>query len=275
MNQPDLGILIADLRKKQGLTQEELVELCNINVRTIQRIEAGEVNPRSYTIKNILEALGTSIDDVFKEDKGGSENMDHEKADDHLSINQAEGIYLSAAVAGIIHLFLSTLITVFSIADSMEAEKVVSSLVYTIFSISDFLVLGWFYFSLYTYGVQYLSKLFAYSCLIFIIANLFIGIWDVIGYASSSPNDSWEALIIAVPATFLYGLCYLFMGIGLFIERKRAGDMVKWTGILGIIGGFGFMTVLLFPIGIIGTLSFEILLVVMLFNLLNKKASIN
>ena len=47
MDQPGLGILIADLRKRQGLTQEDLVERCNINVRTIQRIEAGEVNPRS------------------------------------------------------------------------------------------------------------------------------------------------------------------------------------------------------------------------------------
>ncbi|OUS19152.1 transcriptional regulator, partial [Nonlabens dokdonensis] len=37
MNQPELGNYIAQLRKEQGLTQEELVEKCNINVRTIQR----------------------------------------------------------------------------------------------------------------------------------------------------------------------------------------------------------------------------------------------
>ena|GEM_PF-6842513 len=35
--------------------------MCYINVRTIQRIEAGEVPPRSYTLKNILEALGVNI----------------------------------------------------------------------------------------------------------------------------------------------------------------------------------------------------------------------
>ena len=58
MKQPELGKRILELRKGKGLTQEELVEQCNINVRTIQRIEAGEVNPRSYTVKLILEVLG-------------------------------------------------------------------------------------------------------------------------------------------------------------------------------------------------------------------------
>ncbi|MEX2592117.1 MAG: helix-turn-helix domain-containing protein [Anditalea sp.] len=58
MKQPHLGQKILELRKAKGFTQEELVEKCNLNVRTIQRIEAGEVTPRSYTIKTIFEALG-------------------------------------------------------------------------------------------------------------------------------------------------------------------------------------------------------------------------
>ena len=57
MKQPALGKKIFDLRKQKGLTQEELVEKCNISVRTIQRIEAGETTPRSFTVKTILEAL--------------------------------------------------------------------------------------------------------------------------------------------------------------------------------------------------------------------------
>ncbi|MFT5762151.1 MAG: transcriptional regulator with XRE-family HTH domain, partial [Polaribacter sp.] len=66
MKQPELGKRISELRKGKGLTQEELVEQCNINVRTIQRIESGEVNPRSYTVKLILEVLGV---DYFKEEQ--------------------------------------------------------------------------------------------------------------------------------------------------------------------------------------------------------------
>ena len=63
MNQPDLGKKIAELRKAKGLTQEELVEKCNLNVRTLQRIEAGEVSPRSYTIRVIFSALDYNIYD--------------------------------------------------------------------------------------------------------------------------------------------------------------------------------------------------------------------
>ncbi|MFT6854039.1 MAG: transcriptional regulator with XRE-family HTH domain, partial [Cyclobacteriaceae bacterium] len=67
MKQPELGKKIADLRQDQGLTQEELVEKCNINVRTIQRIEAGEVQPRSYTLKTILSALSSDLSEWEEE----------------------------------------------------------------------------------------------------------------------------------------------------------------------------------------------------------------
>src|SRR5688572_5600514 len=62
MKQPELGRKITELRKSKGWTQEELVEKCNVSVRTIQRIESGEVTPRSYTTKTILAALGYDLD---------------------------------------------------------------------------------------------------------------------------------------------------------------------------------------------------------------------
>jgi transcriptional regulator with XRE-family HTH domain len=63
MKQPELGKKIADLRKAQGLTQEELVERCNLSVRTLQRIESGEVEPRSHTIRVIFAALDYKVYD--------------------------------------------------------------------------------------------------------------------------------------------------------------------------------------------------------------------
>lgn len=65
MKQPELGKTIIELRKQKRLTQEELVEKCNITVRTIQRIEAGETTPRSYTIKTILNAMGFVLRPYF------------------------------------------------------------------------------------------------------------------------------------------------------------------------------------------------------------------
>ncbi len=65
IQQPELGKKIAEYRKAKGLTQEELVELCNLNVRTLQRIESGEVMPRAYTLKLIVEALELNIENSF------------------------------------------------------------------------------------------------------------------------------------------------------------------------------------------------------------------
>ncbi len=64
MVQPNLGKKIVELRKAQGLTQKELVDKCNLNIRTIQRIESGEVTPRGYTLKLILTTLNYQGEDL-------------------------------------------------------------------------------------------------------------------------------------------------------------------------------------------------------------------
>src|SRR5690554_7290918 len=82
MKQPELGHKILELRKAKGFTQEELVERCNINVRTIQRIEAGEVTPRSYTIKSIMDALEYDFSSLViekEEDKAPNEEAPRER----------------------------------------------------------------------------------------------------------------------------------------------------------------------------------------------------
>ena len=57
MRQPDLGKKVSDLRQQKALTQEQLAELCEVSTRTIQRIESGEVDPRSFTINRLNEVL--------------------------------------------------------------------------------------------------------------------------------------------------------------------------------------------------------------------------
>ncbi|MFK7952808.1 MAG: helix-turn-helix domain-containing protein [Ekhidna sp.] len=64
LKQPQLGKTIQALRLEKKLTQEELVDKCNVNVRTLQRIEAGDVSPREYTIKAIFEALDSQLEQV-------------------------------------------------------------------------------------------------------------------------------------------------------------------------------------------------------------------
>ena len=58
LKQPELGKKILELRQNRGLTQSELAKNCNLNLRTVQRIESAEVMPRSHTIKLIFFNLG-------------------------------------------------------------------------------------------------------------------------------------------------------------------------------------------------------------------------
>ena len=48
---------IKEARLAKGLSQEELADLSNISLRTIQRIEKGMGSPRIYTVKTLTEYL--------------------------------------------------------------------------------------------------------------------------------------------------------------------------------------------------------------------------
>ena len=71
MNQPDLGRKVAELRQEKGLTQEQLAERCEVNPRTIQRIESGEVDPRTYT----LQCLSRELDFDFYKDSNQNDAL--------------------------------------------------------------------------------------------------------------------------------------------------------------------------------------------------------
>jgi uncharacterized Tic20 family protein len=58
---------IVHYRKLKGITQEALAELTGLNVRTVQRIEAGEVDPRLYTLKSIADALQVNLEELLPE----------------------------------------------------------------------------------------------------------------------------------------------------------------------------------------------------------------
>ena len=52
-----LGRRVAELRRKLSLTQAELAEQASIDVRYLQRIEAGELDLRTFSIVRIANAL--------------------------------------------------------------------------------------------------------------------------------------------------------------------------------------------------------------------------
>ncbi len=58
------GEKIKELRIAKGLTQEELAQLVKTNIRTIQRIENGQVKARAYTLHAIAAVLEVDVDQI-------------------------------------------------------------------------------------------------------------------------------------------------------------------------------------------------------------------
>jgi transcriptional regulator with XRE-family HTH domain len=61
-----IALLVKEGRLAKGYTQKESSELSNISIRSIQRIENGEIIPRSYTLKTIAEILGLPFENFTK-----------------------------------------------------------------------------------------------------------------------------------------------------------------------------------------------------------------
>jgi len=67
MKQPELGKKIFEIRNQKRITQKELADSCNVDIRTIQRIESGEVVPRMSTLKllsDILDIESSSCNEI-------------------------------------------------------------------------------------------------------------------------------------------------------------------------------------------------------------------
>ena len=56
------GVNLRRERMRKGITQEKLAELVDLNIRTVQKIEAGNVNILLTTVHRLRKALGCSWD---------------------------------------------------------------------------------------------------------------------------------------------------------------------------------------------------------------------
>ena len=65
MENQTLGNNLIYQRKLKGYSQEELSEKTEVTIRTIQRIEKGDVNPHLQTVKLLAAALSINVDDLL------------------------------------------------------------------------------------------------------------------------------------------------------------------------------------------------------------------
>jgi|PlaIllAssembly_1097288.scaffolds.fasta_scaffold113406_1 transcriptional regulator with XRE-family HTH domain len=88
------GERIRDLRIKKGLTQEELAEKTELSVRTIQRIENGEVDPRSFTLQMIAKALNVDFSIFNDTEFNNSDETQKEDEKTSLALLHLSGLFL-------------------------------------------------------------------------------------------------------------------------------------------------------------------------------------
>lgn len=94
-------------RLSKGLTQKELSERSNISIRSIQRIENGEIIPRSHTLKTLAGILELSFEEFMKSARKQNitirENEDVETSSPSSSVlNVPQRIILSTGICMVI-----------------------------------------------------------------------------------------------------------------------------------------------------------------------------
>ncbi len=62
----ELGSKIIEARRTKGWTQEALAEATALSLRTVQRLEKGQNNPRAYTLRVLEEVLDWPAGDLSK-----------------------------------------------------------------------------------------------------------------------------------------------------------------------------------------------------------------
>ena len=275
MKQPELGKIIFELRKQKGLTQEELVEKCNITVRTIQRIEAGETSPRSYTIKTLLNAMGYEYEKVFgKEYKTG-------KFDKILRIfpNNLKQVLISSFIAGIVYFILGFAETAYyaiSFSDLPSEtnwsdlpmnthESYSSNATFTLIKIISVISFSFFMRGFVLVGSYYKNYLVEIMAFLMIVMNI---IFETSEIVSINFDESLFSFVL-ISKVFTIGIIMIFFGVGIS-RLKTLGNLSTITGILEIITGICFATVFLSVIGITILLPLELLELLLLYKVSSK-----
>lgn len=238
MQQPELGKRLTALRKEKNLTQEELVEKSHVSVRTIQRIEAGEVMPRMSTVKILLHALGETLDSFTAKTPEVMEIPANTVTDPHRHV------LLVAALAGAVYLVAEIILGVLDISWITGHRDWTFPMNVIYAGLTAVMVLS---YVLFARGFIALSAVFENPLLkrvvyMLLVATVGMGVLDI---ASLSMDEDTLWLPYAA-ASVLSGALSLAFGIALIQLQDGMGELSRIAGLLEIITGFLLITVVLF-----------------------------
>ncbi|MBQ4805177.1 helix-turn-helix transcriptional regulator [Aquimarina sp. MMG015] len=244
MEQPALGIKISELRKSKGLTQEELVEQCNISVRTIQRIEAGEVTPRSYTIKTILSALDYDLEKIQTENSKVAKEF---KKLFLLDIDDSkEASFLTRQltiswISGIIYFILGFGEFALDYSRYFSNEMLVSTALYSVLKLVILVAIILFMRGFILSGKIFKNYLLRITAFIFTSMTIIFYTYDLISLHIGELDFTY--IIGAQAVTF--GVIGILLGISVIRLQNALGMLAKTTGIFEIIAYGCMATVIL------------------------------
>lgn len=274
MKQPELGKKIASLRKEKGLTQEELVEMCNINVRTIQRIETGEVSPRTSTIKLILEVLGYDYQSFEndKENKAGNGESFIQRLseiflidfDPHKNLASTSNQLKLAFFAALLNFLLGFIVSGFEHVRYEQWLHYDNYTVYTVIKLIDFCAFILLQRGFIILGDYFKNPLLKITSYIIIVHETFN-----VGYTILSLYEpSIESQYIDSGISITIGAILIIYSLSISRLKPYLGIVSRWAAVFVFISGFFLLTLILWWVGLIFLIPFEILEIIIMFKAL-------
>ncbi len=267
MKQPELGRKITELRKGKGLTQEELVDKCNISVRTLQRIEAGEVTPRSFTVRTILAALDYDLSKISDNDADRKSFSEWLKDTFLFDIDpDRPGTFLIkqlniAWLFGLVYFILGFLEAAAEYFRFKENQMIFSIPVYICIKVA--VLISFFYFQR---GFIVVGHMFRNYLLKIMSYVLIFGVFLIISYDIASLfYDSIEREFILGAQALTFGGIGILFGISLIKLQRSFGSVPIVAGIFEIFAACFFLTIILAFVGHIMLIPAELLEIVILY----------
>ena len=239
MQQPELGRRLTALRKAKNLTQEELVDKSHVSVRTIQRIEAGEVLPRIITVKILLSALEESYESFL------AKPIPAQQPQKDVLLTPNPNIVLIAAIAGAVYLVSEISLGVLDmiwITDHSNWGFRIKA-IYTGLTVVMLLSFALFARGFITLGTVFENRLLKAVSYMLVVATIGKGVWDV---ATLSVEEVEQLWLPYGGAAMIFGALSIGFGISLLRLQDSMGQLSRIAGLLEIVLGCTLVTVVLF-----------------------------
>lgn len=253
MKQPELGQTIARLRQSKGLTQEELVEKCNISIRTIQRIEAGDVTPRSYTIK----ALFSALDYEYSAKKEEESTHTNESITFHL--------YLSI-IAGIIYFIVGIPEGYMDFLRFDDLDPDIKPLFYALVKSISAGSLVVFIRGFWLIGKSCNISILQYGTIALMTVMVFNNMLDI----ATLLKKSWDTEEMFMFQIILLSIGIVFFGASLIMSRATTGDLSLIAGITELFIAATLITVILGFISLILSIFSTIFEIIILYQVAKR-----